>query len=186
MQVRQAKVGDVLFIEQLLRQYADQALLLPRTRLSIIETLPCFKVVEENGELLGCGALHVLWDDLAEVRSLAIAPHAKGRGLGKQLVEAFVRDAEAMGIRRVLALTYQQAFFEKCGFEVVDRSTLPPKVWKDCLNCPKRFACDEIAMLRVLDSVPIHPPLLEPLELPKEFLPIEKKDAGKNTAVSGT
>jgi len=184
--VRQAKVGDVLFIEQLLRQYADQALLLPRSRLSIIESLPCFKVVEENGELLGCGALHVLWYDLAEIRSLAISPQAKGRGLGKRLVEAFLQDAEAMGIRRVMALTYQQSFFEKCGFVVVDRATLPQKVWKDCLNCPKRFACDEIAMLRVLESVPVLPPLLEPLTLPKEFLPVEKKFVGQNTAISGT
>ncbi|MFO7263981.1 MAG: N-acetyltransferase [Bacillota bacterium] len=186
MQVRPARVGDVIFIEQLLRYYADRSLLLPRSRLSIIESLPCFKVVEENGELLGCGALHVLWDDLAEVRSLAIVPQAKGRGLGKMLVEAFVREAESMGIRRVMALTYQQAFFEKCGFHVVDRSTLPQKVWKDCLNCAKRFACDEIAMIRVLETVPVQPPLLEPLTLPKEFLPVEKKVPGQNTAVSGT
>ncbi len=177
LQVRQAKVGDVPFIENLIQQYANDFLLLPRSRLSIIESLPCFKVVEGDGELLGCGALHVLWDDLAEIRSLAISPKAQGKGLGKMLVEAFIRDAEAMGIRRVMALTYQQQFFEKCQFQVVEKSTLPQKVWKDCLHCPKRFACDEIAMLRVLESVPECEPLLEPPALPKEFLPIEKAPA---------
>ncbi|OUM85641.1 MAG: hypothetical protein BAA01_09195 [Bacillus thermozeamaize] len=181
LQIRRAKVGDVPFIEKLIQHYANEYILLPRSRLSIIESLPCFKVVEGDGELLGCGALHVLWEDLAEIRSLVISPKAQGKGLGKMLVEAFIQDAEAMGIRRVMALTYQQHFFEKCQFHVVEKSTLPQKVWKDCLHCPKRLSCDEIAMLRVLESVPKTEPLLEPLALPEGFLPIAKDSAMSRT-----
>lgn len=160
MKVRPAKVTDVPFIEGLIQSYAQEMLLLPRTRLSIIESLPVFRVAEEDGQLLGCGALHVLWEDLAEIRSLAVVREKRGKGIGTALIRHFLNMAEEMGIRRVFALTYEQQFFAKHQFAVVDKETLPQKVWKDCINCPKLTSCDEIAMLHVVQSVP---PLEEPL-----------------------
>ena len=162
MNIRPAKISDVPFIEELIQSYAKEMLLLPRTRLSIIESLPVFRVAEEDGQLLGCGALHVLWDDLAEMRSLAVVREARGKGVGTALVQHFLKMAEELGIRRVFALTYEQRFFARNQFLVVDKNTLPQKVWKDCINCPKLTSCDEVAMLHVIEKVsPLERPLLE-------------------------
>ncbi len=111
-----------------------------------------FRVVEgDDGDILGCVAVDIAWSDLAEVKSLAVAPEARGRGVGRALVDEAVADAEALGIRKLFALTYERAFFERFGFEVIDRQTLPEKVWRECLHCPKADCCDEIAMLRLLE-----------------------------------
>jgi amino-acid N-acetyltransferase len=111
-----------------------------------------FHVATRDGEIVGCGALRVLWEDLGEVRSLAVREDQHGTGLGQQLVEAVIADARAIALPRVIALTREVRFFERCGFVVGERERLPRKVWTDCVRCPKRHACDEIAV--VLDLVP--------------------------------
>ena len=111
-----------------------------------------FFVAEHDGEIVASAALRVLWRDMGEVRSLAVRHDHHGRGLGAALVEAVVGDARALGVPRLIALTREVAFFERCGFKVEQREALPRKVWTDCVRCPKRHACDEIAV--VLDLVP--------------------------------
>ena len=121
----------------------------------LFEDLRDFAVVEQDGQVVGCCAVTIIWADLAEVRSLAVDGRFIGRGIGRQLVEWCVEEARRLHIRKLMSLTYEQRFFEKLGFEVVPKESLPLKVWSDCVRCPKREGCDEIAMVRVLEDVPI-------------------------------
>ncbi|MCC6649887.1 MAG: GNAT family N-acetyltransferase, partial [Candidatus Eisenbacteria bacterium] len=105
-----------------------------------------------DGEVIATAALRLLWSDLGEVRSLAVRPDAHGKGLGAQLVAAVVADARALGLPRIIALTREVEFFQNCGFTIEQRESLPRKVWTDCVKCPRRHACDEVAV--VLDLVP--------------------------------
>ncbi|WP_432774765.1 N-acetyltransferase [Brevibacillus gelatini] len=145
--VRQATMRDVDAMLEIINEYAQQGLMLPRTKLSVCENLQSFIVAHDGDTVVGVAGLHILWEDLAEIRSLAIAEKAKGMGVGKHLVLHLVEQCRNLGIKRVLALTYQKAFFEKCGFWIVAKETLPQKVWKDCINCSKLPMCDEIAMI---------------------------------------
>ncbi|ELK41510.1 acetyltransferase [Brevibacillus agri] len=145
--VRQAMMKDVDAMLEIINEYAQQGLMLPRTKLSVCENLQSFIVAHDGDTVVGVAGLHILWEDLAEIRSLAIAEKAKGMGVGKHLVLHLVEQCRNLGIKRVLALTYQKAFFEKCGFWIVAKETLPQKVWKDCINCSKLPMCDEIAMI---------------------------------------
>lgn len=158
--VRKARVADVPAIGALIDHYARQEVLLPRPLGRIYEALRTFTVWEEDGRVLGCGRLEVLWQDLAEIGSLAVHESLRGRGAGSAIVEALVEEARGLGIRRLFALTYQVRFFERLGFRVIPKHELPHKVWKDCLACPKYDRCDEIAVLRVLEDVPA---IAEPL-----------------------
>lgn len=144
---------DVEKVFALIEQYANEGLLLKRSRLSLYETLQALSVAEENGHIIGVAGLHILWSDLAEIRSLAIAPEYKGKGIGKQLVSHLIQEAESLGIARVFALTYQVPFFEKCGFQLIEKEELPQKVWKDCMNCKKFPTCDETAMIYYVPSL---------------------------------
>jgi amino-acid N-acetyltransferase len=105
---------------------------------------------DDNGQIVGCVAVDIFWSDLAEVKSLAVAPDMVGQGIGGRLLSAAIEDARRMGVRRLFTLTYEQAFFQRQGFEVIDRHDLPEKVWRECLACSKSEACDEIAMMLVL------------------------------------
>ncbi len=155
--LRNATIEDVGQIAAMLRGYAEQGLLLPRSQQSICESILSFYVIEEEaGAVVGTAALHVLGDDLAEIRSLAIAESAQGKGYGRILVDALFVRARALKIPRVLALTYQETFFEKCGFHMVEKSNLQQKIWKDCINCKKFPSCDEIAMVRKTDLHAVH------------------------------
>lgn len=145
--IRQATMNDVDQMLEIINQYAQQGLMLPRTKLSVCEHLQSFIVAYDGQSVIGVAGLHILWEDLAEIRSLAIADSAKGMGVGKRLVLYLVEECKRLGINRALALTYQKDFFEKCGFRVVAKETLPQKVWKDCINCSKLPVCDEIAMI---------------------------------------
>src|SRR5947207_15692980 len=121
----------------------------------LYEDLRDFAIYEEGGEILGCVALTIIWADLAEVRSLAVDSAHQGRGMGRQLVGWAVQEARRLHIRRLMSLTYEQRFFEKLEFQVVAKATMPLKVWSDCVRCPKREGCDEIAMVRTLWDVPM-------------------------------
>lgn len=121
--------------------------MLHRSHESVYDTLREFVVADDGGELLGCCAIDVVRSDLAEVKSLAVSPSARGRGLGSSLVVEGIERARELGVDRFFALTYEKRFFEKLGFRVVDRQELPDKVWRECIACPKADQCDEIAML---------------------------------------
>lgn len=149
MEVRKAASTDVESMQQLIQQFADVGLMLPRTIKSLCEHLQCFTVAVEDGQVIGVAGLHVLWKDLAEIRSLAVAPHVHGKGVGRKVVEHLIREAEHLGIPQVLSLTYQTGFFEKLNFHVIRKESLPHKVWKDCIYCKKFYHCDEIGRAHV-------------------------------------
>jgi len=145
--VRRAKVGDVAGIASVMAVYVEEGTLLPRAIGELYRAVPEFHVaVDLDGKVIACAALRILWNDLGEVRSLAVSKEAQGLGLGAALVAATLEDARARGLARVIALTKEVAFFERCGFSVVERDDLPRKVWTDCVACPKRHACDEVAV----------------------------------------
>ena len=146
--LRRAKTKDVPQIVQLINHYAGKGEMLSRSQSQVFNVLRDYVVAEEDGRLVGCGALHVIWNDIAEIRSLAIAPERVGQGLGKSIVEYLVEDARGLELPRIFILTYKPDFFAKLKFEPVDKKDLPHKVWKDCLNCPKFPDCDEVAMIR--------------------------------------
>ncbi|MBX7245073.1 MAG: N-acetyltransferase [Candidatus Sumerlaeaceae bacterium] len=145
--VRKAVINDVPRLQKMINGFADKNEMLHRSMNELYENIRDFVVVEEDGELLGVGAIHVTWDDLAELKCVAVAAEAQGRGLGKMIVTRCLEDARELGLRRVFALTYKPEFFEKYGFKVVDRSTLPHKVWGECIKCLKYPNCNEIAMI---------------------------------------
>ncbi len=144
--IRRAKVSDVAELQRLINQFADRSEMLPRSLNAIYENIRDFVIMESDGRILGCCALHITWGDLAEVRSLAVEPDVQSKGYGRELVKACLDDAHDMGIPQVFALTYVPGFFEKLGFSHVDKSTLPHKIWSDCINCPKFPDCGEEAV----------------------------------------
>lgn len=153
IEIRKARVGEAHAITELVNHYARNGMMLSKTLLQVYEYVRDFVVaVDENGRLLGCGALRLMWHDLAEVRSLAVHEDAQGMKLGRRIVEALIEEARTLDLARVFALTYQQQFFEKLGFAVVEKDIFPQKVWLDCKGCPKHECCDEIAMLYVIDE----------------------------------
>ena len=165
--IRPANVRDVPRMLEIINAYAAAQEMLSRSPLSLYEGVRDFVVAVRNDELVGCGALHVVWGDMAEIRSIAVDPSEKGKGTGRLLAERLMKDAEHLLIPRVFAFTYVPGFFEKLGFRVVDHAELPHKVFADCLNCPKFNACDEIAMLKELRPIdgtfPSQGPLSRPL-----------------------
>jgi len=141
-------MSDVKGIHQLIADYARKGDMLPRSLADIYENLRDYFVFEEDGgELVGSAAIHIMWEDLAEVRSLAVRDGKMRRGVGTQLVESCISEAIMLGIERVFALTYKPEFFEKLGFHVVDKAELPQKIWTDCLKCSKFPDCDEVALV---------------------------------------
>jgi amino-acid N-acetyltransferase len=148
--IDKARVDDPPELQKLIRHYANKELMLPRSLLSLYEQLRDFHVWREDGSILGCAALHLTWEGLAEVRSVAVAEEARGRGIGRALVQSCLEEAREMAVRQVFVLTYVPGFFEKFGFQVCDKDDLPHKVWADCINCPHFPDCDEIAMMQNL------------------------------------
>lgn len=148
--IRKAVISDVKPIHKLLGHYGDKGLLLARPLSELYDHLRDFFVMENSqtdGSLLGVCALGIYWEDLAEVRSLAVDEAYQGKGYGAQLVGKCLEEAKTFGLQRVFALTYVPDFFSKLGFRVVEKSLLPQKVWADCLKCAKFPDCDEIAMI---------------------------------------
>ncbi|KUK83477.1 MAG: N-acetylglutamate synthase and related acetyltransferase [Pelotomaculum thermopropionicum] len=144
---RKAKITDVEEIHALINYYADRGLMLARPRTQLYEGLREFTIAEDQGRLIGAGSLHITWNDLAEIRALAVTPEHCKNGTGRKLVNMFLEEARELALPRVFALTYQQKFFEKCGFNTIPKESLPQKVWKECVNCPKFPNCEEIAMV---------------------------------------
>jgi amino-acid N-acetyltransferase len=148
--VRPARVADATPILELVNRLAQEQIMLPRSPMSVLENIRDFVIAERGGVFLGCGALHVVWSDLAEVRSLAVHSGERGSGVGRRIVDRLVADALDLGIPSLFAFTYVPGFFGKLGFRVVQHESLPHKVFSDCMHCPKFMSCDEIAMIREL------------------------------------
>ena len=146
--IRRAKISDAEQIQKLINQFADQGRLLPRSLSEIYDHLRDFHCSEnEDRSIVGVCALHICWEDLAEIRSLAVATEARKNGIGAQLVKACLEEARQLGVTQVFVLTYIPPYFERAGFHTVNKSTLPHKIWADCIKCVKFPNCDEIAMI---------------------------------------
>jgi amino-acid N-acetyltransferase len=147
--IRKARISDVKEIRRILQGFAGQGQLLLRTMGELYSLVRDYYVYQENSEgpILGIAALHVCWEELAELRSVAVLEQHHGKGIGTKLVEACLSEALTLGLERIFVLTYKTDFFGRFGFKVVDKNILPHIVWADCVKCPKFPECDEIAML---------------------------------------
>lgn len=147
--LRKARISDVKTIHSILMDCSKQELLLPRSYSDLYSHLRDYYVIAESEgrDILGCCALSIVWENLAEIRSLAIVSSLRGMGWGRKMVESCLSEAITLGIYKVFTLTYQVAFFNKLGFEEISKDVLPQKVWADCLRCPKFPDCDETAMI---------------------------------------
>jgi amino-acid N-acetyltransferase len=153
--IRPATIHDVSRMQEIINSHAELGKMLFKSYAQLYESLRDFAVYEVDGNVVGCVALAIIWADMSEIRSLAVDDDFRGRGIGSRLVEWCLEEAKRLEIRRVMSLTYEQRFFAKLGFEVVAKETLPLKVWTDCVKCPKRDGCDEIAMVKTLTDVPL-------------------------------
>jgi amino-acid N-acetyltransferase len=158
-EIRKASLSDISALLELINSYAKGGIMLPRTEFEMAENIRDFMIAvdTDSGRLLGCGALHFYTPTSGEIRSLAVEPGLKSKGIGRALVEALEREALQHKLQSLFAFTYVDGFFRKLGYVEVDRGELPLKAWKDCLRCPKFQACDEIAMLKRLDGCAIEP-----------------------------
>ena len=145
--IRKARVGDVAEIQKLIMAFAEKNEMLPRSVGDLYECLRDFYVYEEDGKILGCGALHVVWEDLGEVKSVAVREECRGRGIGSKLVAKCIEEMEVLGMGRVFVLTYQPDFFRKLGFKPIKKEKLPHKVWTECIRCPQFPDCKEEALI---------------------------------------
>ena len=145
---RKARFQDAETIYNLIYDYAQKGEMLARSRNTIYETMRDMVVAEnEDGEVVGVGGLHITWDSLAEVRSIAVSPKYKRHGIGSGIVKELIREGKEMGVKKIFTLTYKPQFFITLGFREVKKEDLPHKVWKECIDCPKFPDCDETAMI---------------------------------------
>jgi amino-acid N-acetyltransferase len=150
MHIRKAIIRDIKEIHRLLNHYADQGLLLPRSLSELYDHLRDYVVLvseDHRPSIHGVCGLRICWEDLAEIKSLAVSEDQQGKGLGIRLVETCLEESRTLGIKKVFTLTYVPDFFIKLGFHVVEKAVLPNKIWADCLNCPKFPDCDETALM---------------------------------------
>ena len=147
--IRKARIADIGDIRQTLRQFADKGQLLERTLAELYSQVRDYYVFQENDHspIIGISSLHVCWEALGELRSVAVLEEFQGRGVGSRLVETCLSEAITLGLEQVFVLTYRPTFFSRFGFEMVDKNALPHIVWDDCVRCTKFPECDEIAML---------------------------------------
>ena len=158
MNVRKAIMSDIPVLLELINGYAEEGIMLPRTEFEMAENIRDFTVIEDEGRPIACGALHFYTPSTGEVRSMAVDRSSKKQGLGRKLVEALEAEARECRLDTLFAFTYVPDFFQKAGFTEVDRSELPLKAWKDCMRCPKFQCCDELPMIKYLDSREHHHP----------------------------
>lgn len=147
MKIRKARISDLKRVHVLINDFARREQMIPRSLNELYETLRDLFICEVDGVIYGVCALHIMWEDLAELRSLAVDRRYQKRGIGRNLVKQCLKEAKALGIKRIFALTYHPDFFKKMGFTEIDKSNLPQKIWGDCLRCPKFPECNEIAVI---------------------------------------
>jgi amino-acid N-acetyltransferase len=148
--IRKATLSDMKTVHRIISEQAEYGHILPRALVELYTQVRDFSVVTDNDQhdIVACGALQVIWEDLAEIRSLAVRPDHQGRGIGSNLAEVLLGEARDMEIAQVFVLTYRPRLFERLGFEQMEKSQLPHKIWADCIRCTKFPECDEIALVR--------------------------------------
>jgi amino-acid N-acetyltransferase len=152
LKVEKARISDIPQMHELINYFAERDEMLPRPLSELYENIRDYFVVRQGERVIACVALHVSWSDLAEIKSLAVAEDSQEQGIGAQLVNACLKEAEELGINTVFCLTYKPTFFEQFGFSQVDKMELPRKVWTECYRCPKFPNCDEVGLVRHLRS----------------------------------
>ena len=148
--LRKARLSDVSGMQLIINHYAEQQLMLPKTQLQLYENLRDYSVAADSsapGHLLGCGALHIYWENLAEIRAVAVSPGIQRKGIGSALVEMMLQEAREFELEQVFVFTYEPKFFSRFGFIQVEHRTMPLKVYNECFQCPKFNTCDELAMV---------------------------------------
>jgi len=148
--VEKARISDADQMHELINRFADNGEMLPRPLSEIYDNIRDYFVVRQGKQVIGCAALHIMWSDLTEIKSVAVVENSQRQGIGSQLVEACIKEAKELGIPTVFCLTYKPAFFEKFCFSQIDKMDLPQKVWTECYRCPKFPNCDEVALTRAL------------------------------------
>jgi amino-acid N-acetyltransferase len=147
LKIRKARISDLTQVHKLINDFARHEEMIPRSLNELYETVRDFIVCEVDGNVCGVCALHIMWEDLAEIRSLAVDKNFQKKGIGKNLVKQCLKEAKALGIKKIFALTYHPEFFKKLGFKDIDKASLPQKIWGDCLRCHKFPECDEHAVI---------------------------------------
>jgi amino-acid N-acetyltransferase len=147
IKIEKACIRDVSQMHHLINYFADKDEMLARPLSEIYENIRDYFVVREGDEVIACVALHVMWEDLAEIKSLAVAENSQQQGIGNELVKACLDEAKELGLSTIFCLTYKPRFFERVGFSQIDKMELPHKVWTECFRCPKFPNCDEVALI---------------------------------------
>ncbi|MDI6703874.1 MAG: N-acetyltransferase [bacterium] len=147
MVIRKAHLNDVILIHKLINQYAGEGKMLKRSINELYENLRDFFIAEADGRILGCCALHITWEDLAEIRSLAVREDSTRLGIGRELLKTCIKEGKELGVKRIFTLTYEPEFFKTHGFVIIDKSNLPKKIWSDCVKCPEFPDCKEISLI---------------------------------------
>ncbi len=150
--LKKASIKDIKHIHNIVNTAASNGEMLPRSLGELYDNLRDYFVFIENGRVVGTGALHICWEDLAEIRSVCVRNASRRKGIGRKIVDACLQEAREFQVKRVFLLTYQDGFFEKCGFSTIDKKDLPQKIWSDCVKCPKFPECDEIAMVQKISD----------------------------------
>lgn len=145
--IRKATLGDISDIQELINFYAKKDQMLPRSLNELFENIRDFFVYEKDGRVLGCVALHIVWEDLAEIKSLAVKESSQKKKIGTSLVTAAFEDAKNLKVNRIFALTYVPLFFQRLGFRKVEHAELPHKIWSECVKCVKFPDCEEVALV---------------------------------------
>jgi amino-acid N-acetyltransferase len=148
LKIRKATVKDAKTIHSLINRFAQKDKMLPRSLNEIYENIRNFFICTNKSKIVGTSALHIMWEDLAEIRSIAVLREYQNKGIGKKLIEECQKEAQSLGVKKIFVLTYNPEFFKKIGFHEIDKNTLPQKIWGDCLKCPKFPECDEVAVIK--------------------------------------
>lgn len=150
MKIRHAKVSDVKAIHKLVEYYANNKEMLHRSLNSIYENIQEYMVAEEKGQIIGCGALHVSWDNLAEIKALAVSKNYMGTGIGRKIVSELEKNALKLDVFTTFALSFKPGFFQKLGYEIISKEVLPQKIWSECINCHLFPDCGEVPLIKDL------------------------------------
>jgi amino-acid N-acetyltransferase len=150
VEITKATVHDATSIHSLINKFAKNDKMLPRSLNEIYEGIRNFYVYRDGGKIIAISALHVVWEDLAEIRSIAVLKKYQNLGIGKKLIVRCLQEAGELGVKKVFVLTYNPGYFKKIGFKDIDKNTLPHKIWGDCLKCPKFPECEEVAVIKTI------------------------------------
>lgn len=150
--IRKGRISDIKQIQSLINLYARQGLMIARSLNELYENIRDFWVCEFKGKILGCSAVHISWENLVEIKSVAVDKSVQGKGIGTKLLEACLAESKQLGAKKVFVLTYIPEFFRRFGFRKIEHASLPHKIWAECINCPKFPDCQEIALIKNIEK----------------------------------